>query len=89
MFGYSRMELIGQHVSIFYAEEDMSNFNENVMPAMKKYGYWNGLILGRKKDGTAFPVEVTLNSMMDEKGEPLVNLAIFRKRNKLSYEKYQ
>ncbi|MBC2707823.1 MAG: PAS domain S-box protein [ANME-2 cluster archaeon] len=89
MFGYSRMELIGQHASIFYAEEDISNFNENVMPAMKKYGYWNGLILGRKKDGTAFPVEVTLNSMMDEKGEPLVNLAIFRKRNKLSYEKYQ
>ncbi|MCD4765617.1 MAG: PAS domain S-box protein [Methanosarcinales archaeon] len=89
MFGYSRMELIGQHASIFYAEEDISNFNENVMPAMKKYGYWNGLILGRKKDGTAFPVEVTLNSMMDEKGEPLVNLAIFRKRNRLSYEKYQ
>ena len=81
MFGYSRMELIGQHASIFYAEEDMSNFTENVIPAMKKYGYWNGLILGRKKDGTAFPVEVTLTSMMDENGEPLVNLVIFRKRN--------
>jgi PAS domain S-box-containing protein len=89
MFGYSRMELIGQHASIFYAEEDMSNFTENVIPAMEKYGYWNGLILGRKKDGTAFPLEVTLNSMMDEKGEPLVNLAIFRKRNKRSSEKYQ
>ena len=89
MFGYSRMELIGQHASIFYAEEDMSNFTENVIPAMEKYGYWNGLILGRKKDGTAFPLEVTLNSMMDDKGEPLVNLAIFRKRNKRSSEKYQ
>jgi len=83
MFGYKRMELIGQNASIFYAEEDMSNFYENVVPSMKKYGYWNGLILGRKKDGTAFPLEVTLNSMMDENGEPLVNLAIFRKRNKL------
>ena len=81
MFGYSRMELIGQHASIFYAEEDISNLTENVIPAVNKYGYWNGLILGRKKDGTAFPVEITLNSMMDEKGEPLVNLAIFRKRN--------
>ena len=88
MFGYSRMELIGQHASIFYAEEDMSNFTENVVPAMKKYGYWNGLILGRKKDGTAFPVEVTLTSMMDEKGEPLVNLVIFRERNKRSSEIY-
>ncbi len=89
MFGYSRMELIGQHASIFYAEEDMSNFTENVTPSLKKFGYWNGLILARKKDGTAFPLEVTLNSMMDEKGEPLVNLAIFRKRNKRSSEKYQ
>jgi PAS domain S-box-containing protein len=80
MFGYKRIELIGQNTSIFYAEEDISNFTENVIPAMEKYGYWNGLILGRKKDGTAFPVEVTLNSMMDEKGEPLVNLEIFRKR---------
>jgi PAS domain S-box-containing protein len=80
MFGYKKMELIGQHASIFYAEEDISNLNENVIPAMEKYGYWNGLILGRKKDGTAFPLEVTLNSMMDEKGEPLVNLAIFRKK---------
>ncbi|NOR60069.1 MAG: PAS domain S-box protein [Methanosarcinales archaeon] len=89
MFGYKRMELIGQHSSIFYAEEDMSNFTENIIPAMEKYGYWNGLILGRKKDGTVFPVEVTLNSMMDEKGEPMVNLAIFRKRNKPSSEIYQ
>ena len=84
MFGYKRMELIGQHASIFYAEEDISNFTENVVPAMKKYGYWNGLILGKKKDGTAFPVEVTLTSMMDEKGDPLVNLVIFRERNKRS-----
>jgi len=88
MFGYKRMELIGQHASIFYSEEDISNFTENVVPAMKKYGYWNGLILGRKKDGTAFPVEVTLTSMMDEKGEPLVNLVIFRERNKRSSETY-
>lgn len=88
MFGYSRMELIGQNASIFYAEEDMSNYTENVIPSLKKYGYWNGLILARKKDGTAFPLEVTLNSMMDEKGEPLVNLAIFRKRNKRSSELY-
>jgi len=89
MFGYKRMELIGQNARIFYAEEDLSNFTENVMPAMKKYGYWNGLILGRKKDGTAFPVEVTLNSMMDEKGEPMVNLGIFRERKTVSPEKYQ
>ena len=89
MFGYKRMELIGQHASIFYAEEDMSNFTENIIPGMEKYGYWNGLILGRKKDGRAFPVEITLNSMMDEKGKPLVNLAITRERNKRSSGIYQ
>ena len=89
MFGYKRMELIGQHASILYAEEDMSNLTENITPGMEKYGYWNGLILGRKKNGKAFPVEITLNSMMDEKGEPLVNLTIFRERNKRSSGIYQ
>ena len=80
IFGYSRAELLGKHVDIFYAEEDLSNLVENVIPAIEKYGYWNGLILGRKKDGTAFPVEVTLSAVMDENGKPLVNIGVFREK---------
>ena len=70
--------MLGKHADILYAEEDLSNLVENVIPAMEKYGYWNGLILGRKKDGKAFPLEVTLYSVMDKNGKPLVNIGVFR-----------
>jgi PAS domain S-box-containing protein len=78
MFGYSKAELLGQSVDIFYSEEDLPNLEENVVPSMEKYGYWNGLILGRKKDGTAFPLEVTLTSIMDNNGKALLNIGVFR-----------
>ncbi|MBE0524266.1 MAG: PAS domain S-box protein [Methanosarcinales archaeon] len=78
LFGYSRRELLGQPANISYAEEDLPNLEENVIPAMEKYGYWNGLILGRKKDGSVIPIEVSLSSVMDQIGKPLVNIGVFR-----------
>lgn len=35
IFGYSQRELLGQSANIFYAEEDLPNFEENVIPSMK------------------------------------------------------
>lgn len=78
LFGYSRRELLGQPATIFYAEEDLPNLEENITPAMEKYGYWNGLILGRKKDGSVIPIEITLSSVLDHNGKPLVNIGVFR-----------
>jgi PAS domain S-box-containing protein len=78
LFGYSRRELLGQPATIFYAEEDLPNLEENITPAMEKYGYWNGLILGRKKNGSVIPIEITLSSVLDHNGKPLVNIGVFR-----------
>ena len=78
LFGYSRRELLGQPANIFYAEEDLPNLEENVIPAMEKYGYWNGLILGRKKDGSSIPIDIILSSVMAHNGKPLVNIGVFR-----------
>lgn len=80
IFGYSKAELIGQLADIFYAEEDISNLTDNVIPAVEKYGYFNGLIMARKKDGTAFPLEVTLSSMRDDNGKTLVIIGVFREK---------
>jgi PAS domain S-box-containing protein len=80
MFGYSRFELTGQSAEIFYAEEDLPNFKENVIPALEKHGYYNGLILARKKGGSVFPLEVTLASVFGENGNPISNIAVFRAR---------
>ncbi|MBW6518448.1 MAG: PAS domain S-box protein [ANME-2 cluster archaeon] len=80
IFGYSRSELIGQSASIFYTEEDLPDFYENVIPAIEKYGYYNGLILARKKSGTAFSLEVTLTSVFDKNKKAIANFAVFRER---------
>ncbi|MDF1557085.1 MAG: PAS domain S-box protein [ANME-2 cluster archaeon] len=81
IFGYSRSELVGQSADIFYAEEDLPNFNENIIPAIEKYGYYNGLILARKKSGKAFPLEVTLTSVFGDNGKTIAHFAVFRERN--------
>ncbi len=80
IFGYSRSELIGQPANIFYAEEDLPNYYENVIPALEKYGNYNGLILAREKGGKAFPLEVTLTSVFDKNKKTIANLAVFRER---------
>jgi len=80
MFGYSRSELIGQPTNIFYAEEDLPNYYENVMPALEKYGNFNGLILAREKGGKAFPLKVTLTSVFDKNKKTIANFAVFRER---------
>ncbi|MCK4937391.1 MAG: PAS domain S-box protein [Methanosarcinales archaeon] len=82
MFGYSRSELIGQPANIFYAEEDLPNYYENVIPALEKYGNYNGLILARKKGGKAFPLEVTLTSVFDKNKKTISNLSVFRERER-------
>jgi len=78
LFGYSQRELLGQPATIFYAEEDLPNLEENITPAMEKYGYWNGLFLGRKKDGSSIPIDIILSSVMAHNGKPLVNIGVFR-----------
>ncbi len=80
IFGYSRSELIGQPANIFYAEEDLPNYYENVIPALEKYGNYKGLILAREKGGKAFPLEVTLTSVFDKNKKTIANLAVFRER---------
>ncbi|MCG7848188.1 MAG: PAS domain S-box protein [ANME-2 cluster archaeon] len=87
IFGYSRSELIGQPANIFYAEEDLPNYYENVIPTLEKYGNFNGLILAREKGGKAFPLEVTLTSVFDKNKKTIANLAVFRERKKQKLHK--
>lgn len=87
IFGYSRSELIGQSASIFYTEEDLPDYYKIVIPAIEKYGYYNGLILARKKSGKAFPLEITLTSVFDKNRKVIANFAVFRERKQQSLSK--
>ena len=53
MFGYSRGELIGAHVSLLNANPDESRrLMDTIVEALKTEGVWSGEFQNRKKDGT-------------------------------------
>jgi PAS domain S-box-containing protein len=56
MFGYDPDELIGQHVSIINAPSEKSpeKTAEEIMEALKKYGFWQGEVNNIKRDGAPF-----------------------------------
>lgn len=79
LFGYSRAELVGQHVNMLVPEElhgahtgHVTNYFSN--PTVRPMGV-DMQLLARRKDGTKFPVEVSL-SPIDSTTETVVSAAI-------------
>jgi PAS domain S-box-containing protein len=72
LFGYSRQELLGQPVELLIPESVRAGH------VRRREGYWNhpatrpmgsGLTLeGRRKDGSQFPVEISLSPVHSEEG---------------------
>ncbi len=98
-FGYSREELIGQSVDILlpnYLREGHIQHRQTYLenPSMRKMGVGREL-MGKRKDGSLFPLEVSLSSMRDN-GDLLVMAFVVdiseRKQieqERLDYEKLQ
>jgi PAS domain S-box-containing protein len=79
LFGYSRSELIGQPVEIvvpdrFRAEHIQARVLYSQCPASRSMGE-NIELFGRKKDGSEFPVEVSLSPLETAEGT-LISSAI-------------
>ena len=57
---YDQTELIGKSWEILYDEPELRRFHEEVIPIVVRVGRWRGEAIGRKKDGTNFPQELSL-----------------------------
>ncbi|WMJ74985.1 PAS domain S-box protein [Cytophagaceae bacterium ABcell3] len=64
MYGYSKDELIGSHIKVFTTEEEYPKILEKVK-TLSETSYET---LGKRKDGTVFPVEI-IGRQMQYKGE--------------------
>jgi len=71
MHGRSLEELIGQHYSILYTEEQMAAINKLRARLMQTGSFTGEEIWHKKKDGTVFPALMTGNLIRDEEGNPL------------------
>jgi diguanylate cyclase (GGDEF)-like protein/PAS domain S-box-containing protein len=67
IYGYDdHKELIGKSWRIFYGPEEITRFDECILPELRLRGEWRGRVLGRRRDGSAFPQDVSLTVSEDE-----------------------
>jgi len=66
IYGYdSPKELLEKSWKVLYDEEELARFENVIMPQFIDEGKWKGEAVGKKKDGTKFPQEVSLTAIED------------------------
>ncbi|WP_423750600.1 bacterio-opsin activator domain-containing protein [Salinirarus marinus] len=61
VYGYDDAEaFLGEHWRMCYQEEELSRFEDDIIPALYEEGSWRGETTGKRKDGTTFPQELSL-----------------------------
>lgn len=66
IYGYDDpQELVGEHWSVCYGEAELERFESEVMPVLSERSEWQGEATGRRRDGEAFPQEISLHALED------------------------
>ncbi|MBA4709076.1 diguanylate cyclase domain-containing protein [Aquitalea aquatica] len=75
--GYSAIEVIGQETSMLRSERHSTDFMHSLWQTILTMGAWQGEYWIRRKDGTAIPLSLSINTISDEDGRVLRRLAVF------------
>jgi diguanylate cyclase (GGDEF)-like protein/PAS domain S-box-containing protein len=76
-YGYTREELIGQHLSLIDSPGTSPALREEIASAARSTG-WSGQLMNRRKDGTEFPIELTTSRILDERSSVIGLVGIAR-----------
>ena len=64
IFGYEDpKDLSGKSWSTLYNERELKAFEVHAVPTLSKTGSWQGEAIGRRRDGSEFPQELSLNTI--------------------------
>lgn len=75
MFGWKRAEVIGKYLPIV-PENKREEYDKNRKRVLKENLVSNLEVIRQKKDGTYFPIRISLCTQYNEKGEPVGLLAM-------------
>jgi len=68
IYGYSNpRDLLGKTWQILYDEQELKRFQKEILPILAKNGQWRGETMGKKRNGTMYCQEISLN-MLDDGG---------------------
>lgn len=66
IYGYDDTDpFVGETWHMCYTEADAVRVAEEIMPQLRADGSWRGELIGRRRDGTTFPQELTLSLRPD------------------------
>ena len=68
MTGYSRSEIVGQHIRLLKSDVHDRDFYRQIRETLQAGKVWSGQIVSRKKDGTVFYTEATDSPVRDGSG---------------------
>ena len=61
IYGYETpAQLLGKSWEILYDDRELRRFNQEIMPVFWQSGQWRGEAVGRRRDGSEFPQELSL-----------------------------
>ncbi len=71
MMGYTREQLVGQHISVYGEDPEAGATQEEILRETLRTGFWRGEIVNYRADGRAITLDCRTTAVRDSRGEPV------------------
>ncbi|MBA4410777.1 MAG: hypothetical protein C0397_15300 [Odoribacter sp.] len=77
-YGFREKELIGKPFELIRSENNPPEVIADLFSDLSEKGSWHGEVLNKRKDGSEFPVSLSVAQIVNEKGERYATVGITR-----------
>jgi PAS domain S-box-containing protein len=78
LYGYSENEILGKTIKILRSLNNPPKINEALYRSINRPESWQGVLLNVKKDGTEFPIFISLATVKNSDGKSYARIGIIR-----------